>query len=1073
MREGQPQTRRPPPDRRRPTRLEVRLLDAVEVILDGQRLRAFNALRLQRFLALIVLRRDLQHRSRLAFELWPDSDEHQARTNLRKLLHEFRHSLPDIGEFVEIDHEIVRWIPTGPSAVDVLRFRDAIAVGDHELAARLYSGDLLPACYDDWVLDERAKLRAEAYGALVRLMEAAAERDDHKAAIRHAQRIIDVEPTDEAVVRIQMKAQLSLGDRAAALQSYHRYAEALERDLGVAPGETIEALYQRLRAGAPHRDAVQGKAPEPVAALPLVGRDLEWNLLRKAWESARKGGAHLVLLTGEPGIGKSRLAQELGRRVRAEGHAVAAARSYEAAGRLPWGPIVDLLRSDALRREIDTLDRGSRAELARLLPELLDTSQPPEPSPSGDPGQRYRLFDAVSRAVVSGNQPRLLIIDDLQWCDAETIELIGFVVQAGRTAPILIVGTARWEETPEDHPLVGLVDALGHDQAVTTVPLDRLDQAATATLAARFCTERTLDPELAARVFGETEGNPLFVIEAMRAGIVAPGHQSVLTPTMRAVLRARLGQLTDDARRLAEVAAVIGRSFSVGLLASATGIEESELVDLVDELWRRRIIRDQGRTYDFSHDKLRAVALELLSPARRRQHHRAVAEAIAVELHDDIDAASPWLAAHYEQAGMIEAAIDAYRVAGSRAVAVSALEEAATLFRRALALLADVPASPDRDARELEIRIALGSPLVALEGYGAKSAHELYERARSLCRKLQRPVDPPILRGLGLALLQGCRFDACTELGQALLDHESQDKIAGTEGRYLLGVSAFWRGDLAGARHHLEGAIETYDASQRHEHLASYAQDPKAVCLVRRALVELWAGDPGRADESARCALALAVDLDHLMTRGYVITYATILAAESEDHVRLAELLADAGRLWTRLSERYLKVVLEALRGWLDVREGSAAGIEKIVQSVARARTDGETLHLTYTLLLLARARGVAGEFHLGRAATREGLAWSDTCNQRYLEPELWRIDGVLAYRAGEAEAAAASLRRAVEVAASQGAGFWELRALLSLARRFPDRAVRERLRTLFATLPSGHGLPPFRAAADFLSGSG
>ena len=144
-----------------PARLEVRLLGAVEVILDGRRLGAFNSLRLQRFLALITLRRHLQHRSRLAFELWPDSDEHQARTNLRKLLHDFRHSLPDIGEFVQVDNEIVRWIPTGPSKVDVLRFRDAMAAGDLEFAARLYSGDLLPACYDDWVLAERAKLRAE------------------------------------------------------------------------------------------------------------------------------------------------------------------------------------------------------------------------------------------------------------------------------------------------------------------------------------------------------------------------------------------------------------------------------------------------------------------------------------------------------------------------------------------------------------------------------------------------------------------------------------------------------------------------------------------------------------------------------------------------------------------------------------------------------------------------------------------------------------------------------------------------------------------------------------------------
>lgn len=1053
-----------------PARLEVRLLGAVEIIFDGRRLRAFNSLRMQRFLALIVLRRDLQHRSRLAFELWPDSEERQARTNLRKLLHDFRHSLPDSGEFVEIDNEIVRWIPTGPSEVDVLRFSDAMATGDLELAARLYSGDLLPASYDDWVLDERAKLRAEAHGALVRLTEEAAGRDDHKATIWYVQRAIELEPTDEAAVRIHMEAHLALGDRAAALRSYHRYAEVLERDLAVAPGEAIGAMYQQLRAGTLNRDEGQGEDLAPVAESPFVGRDFELNQLIEAWNAAREGGAHLLLVTGEPGIGKTRLARELGRRVRAEGHVVASARAYEAAGRPPWGPVVDLLRSDALRSHIDTLDAVWRAELARLLPELLDASQPSGPSRSGDLAQRYRLFDAVSRAIVVGDRPRLLIIDDLQWCDAETIELIGFVVRSGQTAPVLIVGTVRSEEVPQHHPLGELVDALGHDQAVTTVALDRLDEATTATLAARLRAADTVDPELAARLWRETEGNPLFVIEALRAGISSDGSQAVLTPTIRAVLRARLGQLPDGARRLAEVAAVIGRSFSVGLMVSATGIGEHELVDHIDELWRRRIIRDQGLTYDFSHDKLRAVALEMVSPARRRQLHRAVAEAIVVEFHNDIDAAGPQLATHYDQARMVEPAIDAYCRAGARAVAVSALDEAVTMFRRALSLLAELPPSPDRDALELDIRIALGSPLVALEGYGSDGAHQLYERALSLCRKLQQPVDPPILRGLGLARLQGCRFDDCSELGQALFDHESHDPIARTEGRYLLGVTAFWRGDLAMARHHLDGAVEAYDVSHRDEHLALYAQDPKAVCLVRLAWVHLWAGDAGRADATARSALELAVDLDHLMTLWYVITYAAIIAAESEDLARLAELIGDAELLWKRLPMRYLMIVGEALRGWLDVCEGSPGGIERIVRSVARSRTDGETLHLTYTLLLLARARGVAGEFSQGRAATREGLSWSHSCNQRYLEAELWRVDGELAYRSGETEAAAASLRSAVEIANAQGAGWLELRALHSLASRFPDQIVREQLGDLVETIPSGHDLPAFRAATGLLS---
>jgi hypothetical protein len=207
------------------------------------------------------------------------------------------------------------------------------------------------------------------------------------------------------------------------------------------------------------------------------------------------------------------------------------------------------------------------------------------------------------------------------------------------------------------------------------------------------------------------------------------------------------------------------------------------------------------------------------------------------------------------------------------------------------------------------------------------------------------------------------------------------------------------------------------------------------------------------------------------MTQWYVLTYAAIIAAESEDLVRLAELLEGAALLGKRLPSRYLMIVGEALRGWLDVCEGSPGGIERIVQAVARSRTEGESLHLTYTLLLLARARGMARELQEGRAATREGLTLSERRNQRYLEAELWRVDGELAYRSGEPDAAA-SLRRAVEIAEAQGASWLELRALHSLDGRYPDQALREQLGDLVETISSGHDLPAFRAAAGLLNDS-
>ena len=197
--------------RGRAERLQVRLLGAVEVTLDGKRLRAFDSLRLQRFLALLVLRLELGHRSRLAFELWPDSDERQARTNLRKLLHDFRQALPESEAFVDIATEVVRWIPDGPSTVDVGRFRAAVAAGDLELAAALYSGDLLPACYEDWILEEQRRL-AEAHYQAIRELIALLERDgEWPRALDLARREVELDPLREEAHQDLMRLLAAAG----------------------------------------------------------------------------------------------------------------------------------------------------------------------------------------------------------------------------------------------------------------------------------------------------------------------------------------------------------------------------------------------------------------------------------------------------------------------------------------------------------------------------------------------------------------------------------------------------------------------------------------------------------------------------------------------------------------------------------------------------------------------------------------------------------------------------------------------------------------------------------------------
>ena len=484
----------------RPARFGVRVIGSADLVLDGNRMAVFDAPRVQRLVGLLAVRAEPQNRARLAYELWPESTDTQARTNLRKLLHDLRRALPDVEEFIQTGDETVALGPREVVDVDLWRFRDAVAVGDLDLAARLYRGDLLPACYDDWVLDERDRLRSEVRRILVELAERAAERQDHDDTIRHCHRLLDHEPTDEVAVRLLMQAHLALGDRAAAMRVYHRCVETLARELQVEPGEAVGAIYRTLRADASGPADAPAEDLAPIAEAPFVGRDVERVTLRQAWERARAGRAHLVVVTGEPGIGKSRLAAELSRGIRAEGHVVASARAFEAAGRLPWAPVVDLLRSDDLRPDLESLEPVWKTEIGRLLPEQSDGPRNGASTGSGDLSQRYRLFEAAGRAL-AGERPRLLIIDDMQWCDTDTLEMIGYVIRAHRDAPLLVVGTLRPEEVDDDHPLDDVVDALRRDDAVSVLALDRLDESDTLTLAARFAKTDTVDPEFASRIW--------------------------------------------------------------------------------------------------------------------------------------------------------------------------------------------------------------------------------------------------------------------------------------------------------------------------------------------------------------------------------------------------------------------------------------------------------------------------------------------------------------------------------------------------------------------------------------------
>jgi tetratricopeptide (TPR) repeat protein len=484
-----------------------------------------------------------------------------------------------------------------------------------------------------------------------------------------------------------------------------------------------------------------GKAP--IHVTPLVGRQLEWGRLQAVWQSASAGRPHLLVLSGEAGIGKTRLAEELFGWVAQQDLSTARAACYAVEGEVAYAPIGFWLRAEAIRSRLWNLPALWLSEVARVVPQLL-VERPglSPPGPLTESWQRQRLFEALARAILAARQPLLLLLDDLQWCDQETLAWLHYLLRFDPTARLLIVGTLRAEELTNEHPLNAWLATLRREGQLTHLTLEGLSAAETATLAAQLAGY-DLDPNAAIRLYHETEGNALFVVETVRMAYeqveAREGHPATesdglqevrVLPTIQAVITTRLAKLSPEARELVRLAAVIGRAFSFELLAQVSKREEDELLEELDELWQRRILHEaQGEHYDFSHAKLREVAYAELLTSRRRLLHRRVAEALERAYANNRDSVSSQIASHYEQAGLVEQAIPSYQRAAEVAERVYAHAEALFAYRRALALLEAAPSSEAQPEKIAQLHERVGNVL-SLTGQ-FNEAKIAYERALS------------------------------------------------------------------------------------------------------------------------------------------------------------------------------------------------------------------------------------------------------------------------------------------------------------------------------------------------------
>lgn len=636
--------------------LQIRLLGGFQLICQGKHLCNLHQPRLESLLAYLILNHNAPLiRQQLAFLFWPDTSEEQALTNLRNLLFQLRKAWSDIHYFLVIDHNTIQWLPDVTLQLDVADFENTLnnseaMTDDIDLlcnalhrAISLYQGDLLPALYDEWIAAERERLHLRYQQSLEKAITLLEARRDYAAAIDYAKRLLQDDPLREENYRSLMRLYALNGERAGALRSYHECVAALWRELEVEPAPATQALFQRILMNMEEfSDSNELVAKDAESNTPFVGRCDAWRQLMSAWQSALQQRPQVALITGEPGIGKTRLASELVTWVRRQGMASAVTSCLAGEANPAYAPVIGWLRSPPLQQAVAQLAPIWQAEIARLLPELL--VQKPQLAQlltvmSNGPSQH--LFEALDQVIATARQPLLLVLDEMKWCDCGTLEWLRYLLQDKAKHKLLLVGTLCTGEIEENHPLQQWLRDLEQQQPLHRIDLAPLDRPETAQLITAHCGYQ---PDAAAlkEIYRVSEGHPLYALELAQNRVIGEGDapesdrtiavrkrqpDRIVLAKFRALLQARISRLSPIAQEVLAIAALIGREFTFEQLVAVSDLSQHQLIHALDEGWKRQIIHEMAiNRYRFSHNALTQVACSYLSQTHRHWLQKRIAQ---------------------------------------------------------------------------------------------------------------------------------------------------------------------------------------------------------------------------------------------------------------------------------------------------------------------------------------------------------------------------------------------------------------------------------------------------------------